>query len=72
MATWQVTGQRQRPTVTPDGQFLDVIDVSFTLDTGEFGTVSISEAQYAPETVRARIQEFADKLAAVRNLTGEA
>lgn len=70
MATWSVTSQKQRPTVTSSGDLIDVVDVTFMLDSGEAGTVSIPQSQYSPETVRARVEDAAAKMAAVRDLSG--
>lgn len=63
-----VTSQRQTQQLTPDGRFVDVIEVNFQIPSGNTGTVSIPVANYAPDYVKQVIEERANKMIAVEQL----
>lgn len=66
---WRVTGQRQSSTLDGNGQFRDVIEVSFeTIPEQTAGKVSIPLNMYGEDTVRAAIDELAGKMQAIHNL----
>lgn len=67
--TWRVTGQRQSSTLNGNGQFVDVIEVSFeTLPEQISGKVSVPLPQYGEDYVRTLIDERVAVLKAVHNL----
>lgn len=66
---WHVTGQRQSSILDGNGNFRDVMEVSFALDPeGTSGKVSVPLNMYSEETVRAQIDTLAAKMKAVHNL----
>lgn len=67
-AGWSVTAQRQTTDLSPDGRFVDVIEVTFLTDGGTAGTVRVPERQYSPERVRELIQQRVDTITAVESL----
>lgn len=68
-ADWRVTGQRQTSTLDGNGQFRDVMEVSFeTLPEQISGRVSVPLNIYSEDTVRNAIDERAAAMKAVHNL----
>lgn len=66
---WRVTGQRQSSTLDGNGQFRDVMEVSFeTLPEGTAGKVSLPLNTYNEETVRDMIDARVAIMQAVHNL----
>lgn len=62
---WRVTGQRQTSSLTQDGRFLDVMEVSVLTDGGSALTLSIPTDKYSAQYVRDRIQERVNEIQAV-------
>ena len=54
--TWSVVSQRQSSDITPDGRFIEVMEVVVETITGTTITERIPLAQYEPDLVAARIE----------------
>lgn len=66
---WRVTGQRQSSTLDGNGQFRDVMEVSFvTLPEEISGKVTVPLNLYSEESVRAAIDALAARMKAVHQL----
>lgn len=65
---WQVVAQRQTTDLAPDGRFVDVVEVTFTTQSGTAGTVRVAEQDYTPDRVRELIQARVDVINAVHQL----
>lgn len=65
---WEVISQRQTSTITPDGRFVNVVDVTFKLKSGATATVQIPQASYTAEFVRQQIDALASEMISVENL----
>lgn len=67
--TWRVTGQRQTTTLDGNGQFRDVMEVSFeTLPEQISGKITVPLNVYSEDTVRNAIDERAASMQAVHRL----
>jgi len=65
---WHVTGQRETTAIGPDGRFVPSVIVSFKTDKNYSGTVSLPEASFTPEAVKAAIDEKVATYHAVHDL----
>lgn len=66
---WRVTGQRQSSVLDGNGQFRDMMDVSFeTIPEGISGKVSIPLGMYNEDTVREALDERVKVMQAIHNL----
>lgn len=65
---WSVTGQRETTAIGPDGHFQPSVVVSFKTDRGYAGTVTVPEANYTAESVKAAIDDKVATLHAVDEL----
>lgn len=65
---WQVVTQRQTSDITPDGRFIEVMEVVVQLDSGTTITERIPIDQYTPDVVRERIEARVDAVIEVENL----
>ena len=70
-ASWQVTSQQERAEVNPAGQLTDGYRVSFVTGEGHAGTVFVPALKYNVDSVRAMVQDAADRLDAIGSLTSE-
>lgn len=70
-ATWRVTGQTEGTQITPSGQVVDGVTVSFTTGAGATGSVFVPMSQYTPAIVRGLVQARANIVDQVSNLTSE-
>lgn len=73
MATnWHVIGQETRPSIEPGGRMVQVVDIRYQVDVGpaagHVSQVTVSQAQYNADTVRALIDEAVDKATAIADL----
>ncbi len=66
--TWQVVSQRQTSDITPDGRFIEVMEVVVQLDSGTTITERIPTDQYTPEVVQQRIEARVADVIEVENL----
>ena len=66
--TWQVVSQRQTSDITPDGRFIEVMEVVVQLDSGTTITERIPIEQYTPEVVQGRIEARVGDVIEVENL----
>ena len=58
-------GQMERTKVMDDGRYKDVVEISFMVDNQGPFTVDIPKDGYNVDTVRAAVQEYADRVSAV-------
>lgn len=65
---WRVTAQQHTEEYTPNGSFQPVVKVSIITDAGTPATFSFPEAQYNPDAVVARVNEFVSRESAVAAL----
>jgi len=65
---WKVVAQRQTSDLTPDGRFQDVMEVTFTTDSGTTGVVRVPIVAYSPARVKELIDAQAQTITAVDNL----
>lgn len=65
---WKVISQRQTSTITPDGRFTNVVDVTFQINSGATATVQIPQANYTAEYVRQQIDPLATEMMNVEAL----
>jgi hypothetical protein len=71
MARWRVVSDLPRDELTRDGTFTAVREIRFeVLDNAREGTVVIPLRLYTPEYVSTEIQAYADRIAAIGDLTG--
>lgn len=71
MATWRVTGQRQYEELTANGQFVAVVEVTYELiQSGTQGSVKVPARAYTEDNVRNLVDQSAQAMAAVENLSG--
>lgn len=70
-ATWHITGQSPRTNVTATGGLEDGYTVLFVTGNGHPGSVFLPMARYTTDNVRQAVQQRADLLDAVGNLTGQ-
>lgn len=68
---WVVTSQMETVDAAPDGRYLSGTKVSFRTRSGALGSVFVTQADYTPANVKARITALAADLEAVHNMTGE-
>lgn len=69
-ASWRVIADVEREELTTGGQFRPVRVITFELlDTGRSGTVTVDARNYTAEFVSSAIQQYADQIADVGNLT---
>ncbi|KKK54853.1 hypothetical protein LCGC14_3080490 [marine sediment metagenome] len=66
--TWQVVSQRQTSDITPDGRFIEVMEVVVQLVSGTTITERIPIEQYTPEVVQQRIEARVGDVIEVENL----
>lgn len=66
--TWQVVSQRQTSDITPDGRFIEVMEVVVQTVTGSTLTVRIPVDQYGPDTAQQIIEKRVSDVLAVENL----
>jgi hypothetical protein len=67
---WRVTGQNETTVIAPNGQPVDVVQVTFTLANGTVASVNVPQGAFTPDNVRAAIEAKAAMLNAVADLTG--
>lgn len=65
---WQVISQRQTSTITPDGRFVNVVDVTFQIKSGATATVQIPQANYTADYVSQQIDALANQMIAIEQL----
>lgn len=66
---WRVTGQRQSTVLNGNGQFSDVMEVSFqTIPEGIDGKISVPLNVYSEDSVRTAIDTLAARMKSVHNL----
>lgn len=65
---WKVIAQRQTSQITPDGRFINVVEVTFQLTSGATATVTIPQANYTAEYVSQQIDALAQQMMMVENL----
>lgn len=65
---WQVVTQRQTSDITPDGRFVEVMEVVVQLDSGTTITERIPIDQYSAENAEQRIEARVAEVLAVENL----
>ncbi len=65
---WQVVSQRQTSDITPDGRFIEVMEVVVQLVSGTTITERIPLDQYTPEVAQQRIEARVADVLAVENL----
>lgn len=70
MAAFKILAQRQTSELTPDGRFIDVMEVSFEIETGDTGVVRVPVAVYTAASVAAAVSERAAQMLAVAALEG--
>lgn len=68
---WRVIDQRQTEELSPQGTFTAVVRVTFQLDTGTIGSVTIPARLYTPEYVQEHVAQAAQAMHAVNSLTGQ-
>ncbi len=66
--TWQVVSQRQTSDITPDGRFIEVMEVVVQLVSGTTITERIPIDQYTPEVVGQRVEARVADVIEVENL----
>ncbi|KKN00276.1 hypothetical protein LCGC14_1139370 [marine sediment metagenome] len=66
--TWRVVSQRQTSDITPDGRFVDIMEVSVETVTGTTITVRIPTDQYSADAARAMIESRVADVLAVEEL----
>lgn len=66
--TWRVVSQRQTSDITPDGRFVDVMEVSVETTSGTMITVRIPTDQYSAEVAGAIIESRVADVLAVEEL----
>lgn len=66
--TWQVVTQRQTSDITPDGRFIEVMEVVVQLVSGTTITERIPIDQYSAAVAQARIEARVADVLAVENL----
>lgn len=59
-------GQMERSKVDERGQYRDVVEVSFMVGSDGPFVVDVPKESYEVETVRAMVQEYADRVTGVR------
>lgn len=69
---WRVTGQAQVQDVSPQGQFVDGLRVSFVTGAGHPGSVFLPLAAATADNVRAAIDERAAEMEAIAGLSSGA
>jgi basic membrane lipoprotein Med (substrate-binding protein (PBP1-ABC) superfamily) len=68
MESWQVVSQRQSSQLV-NGQFTEVMVVTFRTSDGVTGDVSVPLSQYSADNVKQLIDARVQKIAAVHSLT---
>ena len=65
---WKIVAQRQTTDLTPDGRFLDIMEVTFETDEGVTGKVNVPVSAYNPDNVAQLVSARAAAISAVHNL----
>lgn len=65
---WQVISQRQTSQITPDGRFINVVDVTFQIKSGATATIQVPQANYNADYVSQEIDKLATQMIAIENL----
>ena len=65
---WTVIGQQQTVALGPSGSFVPVVQVRFQTAAGHVGTVEVPVSTYGVDTVRAAIDDYAERLDTVGQL----
>lgn len=68
---WHIVSQAQVSGLDSTGHYVQGVNVTFTLDgNGQTGTVFVPLSSYNADTVKQRVDEFAQHLINVANLRG--
>jgi hypothetical protein len=65
---WKVVQQRQTTDLTPDGRFLDIMEIMVETVEGVTFTLKVPVSAYSPETVAQLASARAAQISAVHNL----
>jgi len=65
---WSIVAQRQTTDLTPDGRFVDIMEVTFETQEGVTGTVKLPLSSYSPDNVAQLVSSRAAQISAVHNL----
>lgn len=67
-ADWSIVAQRQTTDLTPDGRFVDIMEVTAETKEGTVFTLKINLRDYNPDTVAQLVSARAAQISAVHNL----
>jgi hypothetical protein len=65
---YKVNSVAKRVRLTPNGDFMEVYEVSFTTKSGVITSVDIPVTDFSPETVKAKVEAEAKKIEDVLKL----
>lgn len=67
-ADYTIVAQNQTTDLTPDGRFVDVVQITFQTKDGDSGTVRVPLAEHTPENVAQLVGARAAAMIAIRRL----
>ncbi len=65
---WQIVAQRQTTDLTPDGRFVDIMEITAETTEGVTFTLKVPLSAYTPESVAQQASARAAQISAVHNL----